>query len=125
MSIRHIASKWMRSKGYGPDGPYSASKLYSPEESWTGGLAWWFEIPKESLKKSSKYIHLLCEADLRSTYFYVLRIPTSFLLKKEDGLGFREKTDKFSLFISAEPTTRFIEQRGAVKLDLSEFEVTP
>jgi hypothetical protein len=51
--------------------------------------------------------------------FYYLEIPTDFL--KSNLNKFHKLNDKISLYLSTDPNTLFIEERGEGRLDFKKF----
>ncbi len=124
MTLRSDALAWLRAIGRASNEPVRVSKLYSPEQSWTGAAAWWFEFPEPLVPSPAhSHVNLLCESEGGEPRFRHLRIPVSFITERRALLGFREQEVKYSLFLSAEPNTLFQEVRGTGKVDFAEFEV--
>jgi len=120
MSIRNKALQWYESKYGRRDTPIYTSKYYQPEESWPKKNVWWPQIPVKAIKnKDTHYIHLLCQVAPNKNNFHHLKVPTKFLiehLKKFHTLG-----EQISLYLSADPETLFLEERGEGTLNFSVF----
>ena len=126
MSIRNEALLWLRAKGVELEGEFRVSKLYTPEKSWTKSYAWWFEFPSGFVETAEdQFLNLLCRDSSEESNFYILKVPLSFIKKNRDRLGFRHTSDKFSFFLSADSSEKFIEKRGTGKIDFSNFEIVP
>lgn len=126
MTRRSEAIAWLRDKGWNSDERVCVSKLYSADESWTGSPVWWFEFPAAEIltaNSAHSHINLICESGSKESKFHHFRIPISFIREKHNCLGFREKEEKYSLYLSAEPDTLFRELRGKGKVEFADFEV--
>ena len=86
------------------------SRLYPPEESWTHRWSWWHVIPEVKIAGEGALV-LLCES--RSFEgFHILHVPRQWLRDHRDELAYQSAKEAFSLFLSAEPSDRFVERRG-------------
>ncbi len=96
----------------------SVSKLYPPEESWTKGYAWWFDLPIDNIDRYlDRDYYLMCEK--KDKGFYILKVPNKFLKK---NLGkFEIQKEKIRLHLGAEKEILFIDQRGKGKVDFSSY----
>lgn len=120
MSIRNKAIQWYEAEYGKPTEPLYTSKLYQPHESWTNTTVWWVEIPINIIQDNTKnLIHLLCQKESGHADFYHLRIPSEFFLKNINSL--EVNNGRFSLFLSADLGSFFIEKRGPKNLDFSSF----
>src|SRR5882724_1594582 len=94
--------------------------LYS-RKSWTRQSAWWFEIPRQAIEiPKSVEFHLLCQSAPDAKEFYNLKVPAEFLKTELPNLCVR-KTNKVSLFLSAEQNEIFVEKRGSGKVNFNRF----
>jgi hypothetical protein len=121
MTVKPDAVAWLLSH-FGVKSPSTyASKYYIPEQSWTGRDAWWFEIPRAAIETPrSAEVHLLLQVVPNAKEFHYLCVPTSFLKEQLPKLTL-QKSDKVSLFLSAEPHNMFVDQRGRGKVAFSKF----
>lgn len=108
--------------GHKPSEPIAVSKFFKVEESWTGKAAWWFDLPIKKIKKhkSSTY-YLLGKA--KKGGFVVLRVPCKFLADNLKKFETRYQ-DKVRLHITAEGSTKFVDERGKGRVSFSRFELT-
>ena len=96
----------------------AVSKLYPPEESWTKGYVWWFDLP---IDKIDKYLdrdyYLVCEK--KGKGFSILKVPNHFLKK---NLGkFEIQNKRIRLHLGVVKDTLFIDQRGKGNVDFSSY----
>jgi hypothetical protein len=120
MSLRSIALSKLKSQIPNVVGPVYTSKIYSPEESWTRTAVWWLELPATLLSETSNTkVNLLCQIEVGSTDFHILQVPVEYF--KQNLAGFELKAEKISLFLSAELTTLFFDQRGTGKVPFKQY----
>jgi len=120
MSIRSYAIKWLNLNYKNVVGPIYTSKYYTPEESWPKTRVWWLQIPITSIDlKPNEYVNLICEAQPNKNDFHYLKMPIKFL--NEHLEKFHRMGEIISLYLSANPDTLFIEERGEGRLDFSKF----
>lgn len=115
------ARKWFLSKYKEDLNKTYTSKFYTPEQSWPKTNVWWLQIPVTAIdEKSYTHVNLLCQVQPNNENdFHYLKVQASFLnthIKK-----FHRLNDKISLYLSAEPSKLFVEERGEGKLDFSQF----
>ncbi len=114
------AHKWFLSKHKNDGNKIYSSKYYTPEESWSKRAVWWVNIPITAInQKSYSHVHLVCQLEPDKNDFHYLRVPTKFLnehLEKFHRIG-----EMISLYLSAEPITLFVEERGAGRLEFNKF----
>ncbi|RYE58576.1 MAG: hypothetical protein EOP48_03240 [Sphingobacteriales bacterium] len=119
MSIRPLALQWFKSK-YGEVKNVFTSKFFTPDKSWNKKNVWFFQLPPSSIDlPGKKHVCLLCEKKPGKNDFHYLRVPISFILhniEKFDTIG-----EKLALYLSAEPQSLFVEERGKGKLDFSSY----
>lgn len=119
MTIRPQAQQWLASRRV-PPGHLVTSKLYAPEESWTGGRAWWIKIPWSAVR-GGKLIHMVCEGDSVGTPLRHLQVPAAFFLQHEPEFV-TLAPGHINLFLAAEGENEFQDQRGPGRVDFAEFE---
>jgi len=120
MRIRPFAVAWLEKTFNIQSRATYTSKYYVPEHSWTGRDAWWVEIPEAILEiPSSPNVHLVLQAAPDAEQFHYLQVPASFLQRHLPKLTLRN--GKVSLFLSAEPSKRFVDQRGTGKVSFRTF----
>lgn len=120
MSIGPSARKWFLLK-YGST-PYKTytSRYYSPEISWPKTKVWWLQIPIKSIDAAQyEYVNILCQVTPLENKYHYLKVPVKFLNDNFDK--FHQSFGKISLYLSANPDTLFIEERGKGRLDFSGF----
>lgn len=96
----------------------AVSKLYTPEESWTKGYAWWFDLPLDKIDKHlDREYYLLCQK--KDKGFHILKVPNQFLKKNLEK--FEIQKEKIRLHLGAEKDILYIDQRGKGKVEFSSF----
>ena len=111
MSNGPEARKWFISHHNGANNKLYTSKYYTPEESWPKTRVWWFQIPPTAIDiKFYEYVNLVCQIAPNKNDFHYLKVPTKFL--QEHLEKFHRVADKISIYLSANPNTLFIEERG-------------
>jgi hypothetical protein len=120
MSVRSTALRWFEAQFGQAEGAIHASKFYEPEESWTKRRAWAHEIPLEAIKSGAPYVHLLCQVAPTSSEFYYLQVPSAYLLEHLPKLAVRD-SNRVSLFLSAEPPSSFVDERGPGRVSFARF----
>ena len=124
MSIRPDALRWLSSRYDVSGGAVYASKFFKPEKSWTKRSAWWLEIPMRRIQASNPAdIHLLCQVAPDTEAFYYLRVPAAYFREQLPRLSV-VGSNKVSLFLSAEPESMFVDQRGNGKVHFGRYLVT-
>lgn len=104
------------------DADIFTSKFYPAEQSWTGEAAWWVQIPVHRLEAlGDGAVHLVCQAGGAQPGFHYLRVPAAFLRDNMAGVDRPGDGRMVSLFLSAEPATRFRDERGSAHLDFAPF----
>lgn len=94
----------------------AVSKLYSPEESWTKGYAWWFDLPIDKIDRHlDRDYYLMCKK--KDKGFYILKVPNQFLKKNIRKFEIQKK--RIRLHLGAVKDTLFIDQRGKGKVEFS------
>ena len=125
MTIRKSALRWLATHHRVRDADIFTSRFYPAAESWTGRDAWWLNIPVHRVEApGERDFHLLCEAPdeaPNAPSFHYLRVPASFLRAHLDGLDRPGDARTVSLFLSAEPDSRFHDERGPARLDFTPF----
>ena len=103
------------------DKPTYTSKYYQPEESWPKENVWWPQIPIKAIdSKKTGYINILCQVAPNKNDFHHLKVPTKFF--NEHLKKFHRLNDKIvDLYLSADPTRLFIEERGDGSLNFRIF----
>jgi hypothetical protein len=114
------ARRWFLSK-YGKDkNKIYTSKYYTPKESWPKTHVWWLQVPTAAINtKQYEHVNLLCQVAPGKNEYHYLKVSTSFMnehLEKFDFIG-----DKISLYLSANPNTLFVEERGVGRLEFNSF----
>jgi len=124
MNTRHRAITWLKKNHPDTRGKVRASKIYDENESWTKQKVWWFEFSESDvLDDFEGNSNLLCEQPYSSDCFYLLQVPNRFIIESKNGLYSREKKGipTFSIYISAEKDSMYIEQKGKNKIEFKEF----
>ena len=122
MSLRATALRWLAQHHRVRDADIFTSRFYPAAESWTGRDAWWVQIPVARIDAlGDGVVHVVCEAEPGGRGFHYLRLPAAFLRQHLDALDRPGDGRVVSLFLSAEPTTRFVDERGAGRLSLAPF----
>ena len=125
LSVRSSALRWLAATHRVRDGDIFTSRLYPAEQSWTGRAAWWVQLPVHRLEAlGAGAVHLVLQAAPDRPAFHYLRLPAAVLRDNLTGLDLPGDGRMVSLFLSAEAATRFRDERGAARLDLSPFVVT-
>jgi hypothetical protein len=120
-TIKAEAVRWFALNSKTKGNAVYASKFYIPEKSWTRQSAWWFEIPRQAIETpKSVEFHLLCQSIQDAKEFYHLKVPAEILKTELPNLCVR-KTNKVSLFLSAERNEMFVEKRGRGKVNFNRF----
>lgn len=101
------------------------SKYYPPNQSWTGSSAWAFEVPLGKLHELNENgtVTLRCQLAENPLAYRNLSVPAEFLKSHLSDFFIRNDRNAISLFLSAEPSNEFVEQRGKQKLNFSKFEI--
>jgi hypothetical protein len=124
MSIRSDALTWLSSNFGKVEGQIYTSKYYTPEESWPKTHVWWLKVPINVIETNQRdFINLICQVAPNKNDFHYLKVPVKFL---------REHLGKFDivqnkmihLYLSADPTKLFMEERGSGSLNFSVFLVS-
>ena len=124
MSTRQAGLDWLRKKGWTTGERVRVSKYYTADEAWPHSPVWWFEFTAESATADRfGFLNLLCEVAPNSPEFHHLRVPTGVFLACKHHLGFREDSNKFSLYLSAEEPTLYRETRGDGRIEFGAFKV--
>ena len=122
LSVRSSALRWLAATHRVRDGDIFTSRFYPAEQSWTGRDAWWVQLPVHRLEAlGAGDVHLVCQAAPDRTEFHYLRVPAAVLRDNMEGLDLPGDGRMVSLFLSAEPATRFRDERGSAQLDLAPF----
>jgi len=121
MSVRSKALQWFKSTHKSYEGKVYTSKYYLPEESWPKTHVWWLQIPLKRLNNiNGNYINLLCQISPESNDYHYLKVPVQFLNDHLDNFDIVQNT-KIHLYLSADPSRLFMEERGTGKLDFGKF----
>lgn len=122
MTIRAAALRWLALTHRVRDGDIFTSRYYPATESWTGADAWWLHLPVHRLDAlGDRPVHLLCETAPGARDFHYLRVPASYLHQRLAKLDRPGDGTQVSLFLSAEPATRFEDVRGAGRVPFASF----
>lgn len=122
MRIATTAKAWFLSNYSSDKNKIYTSRYYTPENSWPKTHVWWLQIPLKAIDKQKyDYVNLICQAAPNENKFYYLKVPTKYLHKHLEK--FHRLKGKISLYLSANPKTLFIEERGNGSLDFSGFVV--
>ncbi|MDF1504343.1 hypothetical protein [Roseisolibacter sp. H3M3-2] len=123
MTVRSTALRWLAATHRVRDADIFTSRLYPAAESWTGEAAWWVQVPVHRLEAlGAGDVHLVLQGAGGGGGFHYLRVPAAFLRDRLAGLDAPDGRT-VSLFLSAEPATRFRDERGAARLELAPFAV--
>ncbi len=115
-----LARQWFLSKYKNDKNKIYTSKFYTPEESWPKTHVWWLQIPTTAIDTQRyEYVNLLCQVGPGKNEYHYLKVPTKFL--NEQLEKFHRIGEIISLYLSAEPTTLFVEERGVGRLDFNKF----
>lgn len=119
-TVRSAALRWLKDHMGIAGGVVYSSRYYPAEESWTASPAWWHNIPVGRLAdKRVKYVRLLCQTAIESLEFHYLRVPTAVLRAERDNL--EVSGGAIRLHLSADRDDRFVDLRGAGRIDFSEY----
>lgn len=120
MSIRSDALRWfVEHQGHTNNKTYT-SRYYKAEESWSRKPVWWFIIPQNSIDTTKfSYVNLLCQQAPNKNLFQYLKVPTSYF--KGNLNKFHRQGNKLSLYLSADASSLFVEERGQGFLPFEEF----
>lgn len=100
------------------------SKYYTSSKSWTKAPAWAFEIPLAAIQENEpQIIRLRYETGAGTGDYRELRVPSAYLRDHLSRLVVRPDHETVSLFLSAEPSHLFIEQRGKYGVPFAQFTV--
>jgi len=122
VSLRATALRWLAQHHRVRDADIFTSRFYPAAESWTGRDAWWVQIPVARIEAlGAGVVHVVCEAEPGARGFHYLRVPAAFLRQHLDALDRPGDGRVVSLFVSAEPATRFVDERAAGRLSLAAF----
>ena len=124
MNTRSRAMAWLKKNYPDATGKVHASKLYAKHESWTKTKVWWFEFPESDVFNDPEGVtNLLCEQYHGSDCFYLIQVPNQFIIESKGGLYSREKkgVKTFSVYISAEKDSMYIEQKGENEIEFKKF----
>jgi len=122
MTIRSVALRWLSTHHRVRDGDIFASRYYPAAQSWTGHDAWWIQVPVHRIEAlGAGVVHLLCETAPGAAAFHYLRVPAAFLRAHLDDVDRPGDGRMVSLFLSAEPASRFTDERGPGRLDFAPF----
>lgn len=125
LTIRSSALRWLAATHRVRDGDIFTSKFYPAAQSWTNADAWWVQVPVHRLEAlGSGGVHLVLQAAANASEFHYLRVPAAFLRDNLAGFDMPGDGRMVSLFLSAEPATRFRDERGAAHLDFAPFVCT-
>ncbi|HEY0779737.1 MAG TPA: hypothetical protein VGD56_17340 [Gemmatirosa sp.] len=124
MSVRSSALRWLAATHGVRDADIFTSRLYPPEQSWTGRAAWWLQIPVHRVHALDPgAVHLVCEARAGGRDFHYLRVPGAYLRDHLADLDTVLDGRAVSLFLSAESEARYRDERGPGRLDFAVFAV--
>ena len=116
------ARKWFKEKFTNDQNKVYTSKYYTPVESWPKTHLWWLQIPLYAIEIIQyDHVNLICQVAPGRNDFHYLKVPTKFI--NEHLENFHRIGEIISLYLSANPDTLFVEERGEGKLDFSEFVV--
>lgn len=120
MSIRRNALDWFTAK-YGETSDKTfTSKYFLSHESWPKKEVWWPKISMESIDTLKyDFVNILCQVAPLENEYHFLKVPVTFLVENLDK--FHLSFGKISLYLSTNPRTLFIEERGEGRLDFSQF----
>ncbi|MDQ2720442.1 MAG: hypothetical protein M3Z26_11890 [Bacteroidota bacterium] len=94
------------------------SKFYKPEESWPKTQVWWLQFSETAID-AIKYAHVYLPGCSKSRNFHYLQVPVKYLNDHLDK--FHRLGQKIDLYLSANPDTLFVEERGEGRLNFSKF----
>lgn len=96
------------------------SKYYKADESWPKTEVWWLKFPLTAIDTFKyKYVNFVCQKEPNKNDFYYLKVPVKYLhdhLHKFHRIG-----ENIDIYLSANPKTMFVEERGEGRLNFSEF----
>src|SRR5438128_4090609 len=98
MSIRPDALRWLASNYGVHSGAIYTSKLFEPNESWTGRHAWWFQIPVDRIQAGMDTdIHLVCQRAANKTAFHYLKVPVKYIREQLQKMYILDNGKYFSI----------------------------
>jgi hypothetical protein len=122
VTVRSSALRWLAAAHGVRDGDIFTSRFYPAAQSWTGRDAWWVQVPVHRLKAlGTRPVHLVCEAGPGRAGFHYLRVPAAFFCENLAGFDVPGDGATVSLFLSAEPDTRFRDERGPAHVEFGPF----
>lgn len=122
MTIRSVALRWLARAHGVRDGDIFTSRYYPAEESWTDRDAWWVQLPVHRVEApGERNFHVVLQTAPGAQTFHYLRVPASHLRAHLAGLDRPGDGRMVSLFLSAEPASRFRDERGSARLDFAPF----
>jgi hypothetical protein len=96
------------------------SKFYTPEESWPKTQVWWLQFPKTAIDASKyDFVNFVCQVTPNKNDFHYLKVPLTYLNEHLDK--FHRIGENIDLYLSANPNTLFVEERGKARLNFSKF----
>jgi hypothetical protein len=99
----------------------AVSKLYEPDESWTGKQAWWFDLPIQRVAQLASEDYYLV-GEWGRDGFVVLRVPNQFLLENQETFD-TKYGGHIRLHLAAYDENWLVDERVSNGLDFSKFEL--
>jgi len=123
LDTRRKALAYLRKKGFRDvsEKLVSASKLFEPEESWTGKKTWWFDLPIERIKRLPKE-HYYLLGEWGEDRFVVLKVPNKFLLDNMNRFD-TNYNQRIRLDLAAHDENWLVDERVKNGIDFSKFEL--
>jgi hypothetical protein len=117
------ARKWFKENFKDDKNKIYTSKYYTPDESWPKTRVWWLQFPETAVDINKyNYVNLICQVAPGDNDFHHLKVPSKYLREHLDK--FHRIGEKIDLYLSANPETLFVEERGEGRLDFSKFLIT-
>jgi len=118
--LMNNARQWFKENFKDDGNKIYTSKYYTPEESWPKTHVWWLQFPETAIDTSKyDYVNFICQVAPSKNDFHYLKVPTKYLHNHLNK--FHRIKEMIDLYLSANPHSLFIEERGEGRLDFSRF----
>jgi uncharacterized protein YkuJ len=96
------------------------SKFYKAEESWPKTQVWWLQFSETAIDASKyDYLNFVCQVAPDKNEYHYLKVPVTYLNEHLDKI--HRIGEKIDLYLSANPDSLFVEERGKGRLNFSQF----
>ncbi len=122
MNIRSVACNWFNGKYGKSKAKVYTSRFYSPDISYPKKAVWFLQIPLNAIDLNTyDHVNLICQKKINGKDFHYLKVPAKYFHKHINT--FDRIKSNIAIYLSANPDTLFVEERGTGRLDFSEFVV--